>query len=60
MLKNNLSLDTLCASLSYAMGIEKPETSQPSAEILTNYIDEAFQGEKADRVFMYNPDAITQ
>ena len=59
-MKNNLSLDTLCASLSYAMGIEKPETSQPSAEILTNYIDEAFQGEKADRVFMYNPDAIAQ
>ncbi len=59
-LKNSLSLDTLCASLAYAMGIEKPVTSQPPAEVLVNYVDEAFGGEKADRVFMYNPDAIAQ
>lgn len=54
------SLDTLCAALCYAMGIEVPEKAQPAHSGLCEYIDKALDGKKADRVFMYNPDAIAE
>ena len=57
---NEKSLDTLCAALSYAIGIEAPKNAAPANEQLKAYVDEKFGGEKADRVFMYNPDAIAQ
>ena len=57
---NKNSLDTLCAALAYAMGIEKPEKSAEKNEDLASYIDSRLDGEKADRIFMYNPDAIGQ
>lgn len=53
-------LDTLCAALAYAMGIDTPSDAQPANAELTAYIDKAFGGRKADRVFMYNPDAVAQ
>ncbi|MBQ3151731.1 MAG: alkaline phosphatase family protein [Clostridia bacterium] len=59
-MKNQVSLDTLCASLSYAMGIEPPSLAQSGEESLKKFVDDAFDGQKADRVFMYNPDAIAQ
>lgn len=57
---NKDSLDTICAALTYAMGIEPPEFAAEKNGELANYIDKIFQGEKADRVVMYNPDAIAQ
>ncbi len=54
------SLDTVCAALAYAMGIEPPAFAAPKNEALSAYVDRAFQGGKADRVVMYNPDAIAQ
>ena len=57
---NSDSLDTICASLAYAMGIKPPEFAAKKNEELSNYIDKVFDGEKADRVVMYNPDAIAQ
>lgn len=54
------SLDTLCAALAYAMGIDPPKYAAPKNRELVNYIDKVFDGEKADRVVMYNPDAIAQ
>lgn len=57
---NKTSLDTLCAALCYAMGVEPPKESHPANEALTKYVDEKFNGKKADRIFMYNPDAIGQ
>ena len=57
---NETSLDTLCGALTYAMGIEAPAYAAPANEALCRYIDEAFSGQKADRIFMYNPDAIAQ
>ncbi len=54
------SLDTLCAALCYAMGIDAPEKAQHANEELCDYIDKAFDGKKADRVFMYNPDAVAE
>ena len=57
---NPNSLDTICASLTYAMGIEAPEHAAAPNPQLVEYIDSVFGGEKADRVLMYNPDAIAQ
>jgi len=60
MVRNKNSLDSICASLAYAMGIEPPKHAAPPNWELTNYIDKVFDGSKADRVVMYNPDAIAQ
>ena len=57
---NEKSLDTLCAALSYAMGITPPECAAAPDERLCQFVDEKFGGEKADRILMYNPDAIAQ
>lgn len=57
---NEQSLDTLCAALAYAMGIEQPAAAAAPAQALCDYVDAAFAGRKADRVVMYNPDAIAQ
>ena len=54
------SLDTLCAALTYSVGIEPPADAQPANSELTVYVDKAFDGRKADRLFMYNPDAVAQ
>ena len=57
---NTLSMDVVCASLAYAMGIEPPEHAAAPAPELCAYIDEALGGKKADRILMYNPDAVAQ
>lgn len=57
---NENSLDSLCASLAYAMGIKAPECAADACEELCKYADSAFGGERADRIFMYNPDAIAE
>ena len=57
---NELSLDTLCASLAQTMGIKAPECAAKPAECLNQYVEEKLAGKKADRIFMYNPDAIAQ
>ena len=54
------SLDTLCSTLTYAIGVDSPKKAARQNDILAAYIDEKFQGEKADRIFMYNPDAIAE
>ena len=57
---NDTSLDTIAAALCYAMGIPAPEyAAAPNAELCA-YIDRTLQGEKCDRILMYNPDAIAQ
>lgn len=57
---NPISLDTLCGALCYAMGVEPPEHAAAPNEELCRFVDEAFGGKKADRLFMYNPDAVAQ
>lgn len=57
---NRDSLDTVCASLAYAMGIDAPQQAAPCNSTLVEYIDKIFDGEKSDRIVMYNPDAIAQ
>lgn len=57
---NEISLDTVAASLAYAMGIEAPAQAAAPAAPLVEYIDTALAGKKADRILMYNPDAVGQ
>ncbi len=57
---NSRSLDTICAALAYAMGIKPPKYAAPMNPELANYVDKALDGKKADRIVMYNPDAIAQ
>ena len=57
---NKTSLDSLCAALCYAMGIEPPKESALACKELKELIDNKLGGQKVERVFMYNPDAIAQ
>ena len=57
---NEKSLDTLCAALAYTMGIEPPKQAHEASAELVEYVDKSFDGRRADRIFMYNPDAIAQ
>ena len=57
---NEHSMDTVCAALTYALGVDAPECAAPANPDLVAYIDQVFGGEKADRVVMFNPDAIAQ
>lgn len=57
---NTISLDTITGSLAYAMGIEPPAFAAAPNAPLTQYIDSMLQGKKADRILMYNPDAVAQ
>ena len=57
---NETSLDTICASLTYAMGVDAPENAAEPCRELCTYTDEKLGGKKVDRVFMYNPDAVAE
>ena len=57
---NKTPLESLCAALAYAMGVEPPKFAEPANEDLAAYIDKCLAGQKADRVFIYNTDAIGQ
>lgn len=59
-MKNSDSLDSLSAALAYAIGIDAPEFASAANNDICVYIDKALCGKKADRIFMYNPDAIAQ
>lgn len=54
------SLDTICAALCYAMGVEAPACAAAASPELCVYVDEKLNGQKADRILMYNPDAVAQ
>ena len=57
---NKISMDTICGALCYAMGIEPPKEAAEPNEAIVSYVDEALHGEKADRIVMFNPDAVAQ
>lgn len=59
-MRNEVSLDTICAALTYGMGIEAPECAAAPNAALCEYIDKMLGNDRLDRIFMYNPDAIGQ
>ena len=54
---NRNSLDTLAAALAHSIRIEAPKCAAPANPDLVAYVDEKLPT-GADRIFMYNPDAI--
>lgn len=60
MERNQTSLDTLCGALCCAMGIDPPACAAGANAELCAYVETALGGRKADRILMYNPDAIAQ
>ena len=56
---NTISADTLCAAYSYAAGIAAPAQAAAANRTLVEFIDASLQ-EKADRIFLYHPDAAAQ
>ncbi len=60
MIKEPRSLDSLAAALAAIMGIDPPQMAAPANETLTAYAESVFGGGRADRVFMYNPDAVAR
>lgn len=59
-MRNERSLDSLCGALAYALGIDAPAQAAEPVQELCDYVDEKLAGRKADRIFMYNPDAVAQ
>ena len=59
-MKNERSLDTLCAALASIIGIEPPKEAAAANPELMKYAEEKLGDKKADRIFMYNPDAIAE
>ena len=57
---NSNSLDRLASALSYAMKIDAPRFAAEANPDLVDYVDRAFGEAGADRIFMYNPDAIAE
>jgi len=57
---NGVSLESLAGALAYVMGIEPPVHAAAPNEALVDYIDKTLPGKKADRMFLYNTDAIGQ
>ena len=57
---NPVSLETLTGALAYAMGIEPPKYAAAANKELSAYIDRVLAGKKANRILMYNTDAIGQ
>lgn len=57
---NEISLDTVCAAYAYAMGIDAPEKAANISVPFKEYLDKTLSGKKADRIVLYNPDAVAQ
>lgn len=57
---NEKSLDTVCGALCYTIGIEPPATAEKANAEMCDFIDKALNGKKADRLFIYNPDAVAE
>lgn len=58
--RNPLSLDRMCASFARALGADAPAQAAPCHPTLDAYVDVALGGEQADRLFLFNPDAIAR
>jgi len=57
-LYHSISVTNIAATVSAVMGIDPPQEAQPANEIVVDYARIVFDGCHADRVFLYNPDAL--
>lgn len=54
------SLDSLAAAWAQILGIPAPQYANTANPDLVSFAETAFSGAKADRIVMYNPDAVAQ
>lgn len=59
-ISNTYSLDRLAAALASVISVDPPEKSAAADDRLLKFADENFPEGKADRIVMYNPDAVAQ
>ena len=59
-MENRRLLDTLAAAWAEILGISPPEQAAEANPELVEFAKTAFDGKTADRIFLYNPDAIGQ
>lgn len=52
------SLGVVAATVCTLAGVTPPKGAMAASKTLLDYAEGVFEGEKADRIFMYNPDAI--
>ncbi len=57
-LYNSVCITSVAATVAEAMGIEKDEKFLPSNPLVNALVEKKFGGKKADRVVLYNPDAV--
>jgi len=55
---NSLSIDAIAKTITDIAGIAAPKQAGHSLDILNNCARKTFNGKSADRIFIYNPDAI--
>lgn len=53
-----VSLGVVAATICELTGVASPKGAMAPSEELLTYAEKIFNGEKADRIFMYNPDAV--
>ena len=59
-MENRRSLDTVAAAWAEILGIAPPAYAAPANPELVDFAKEAFGGKNADRIVIYNPDAVGQ
>jgi len=57
---NAYEMTNVAAGFCAALGVEAPRQAEPIAEPLRRLIENAFDGKPAEKVVIYNPDAIAQ
>ncbi|MCL2565409.1 MAG: alkaline phosphatase family protein [Defluviitaleaceae bacterium] len=57
-LYNSLPIGAIAKTITDIVGINSPKQAEPSINIIHNCAKKVFEGKKADRVFIYNPDAV--
>lgn len=59
-MENRRSLDTSAAAWAEILGIDPPAHAAVANPELVSFAKEAFGGQNADRIVLYNPDAVAQ
>ncbi len=57
-LYNSLPITGIARTITDVMHIDAPKTAEPAISVISNSAVRIFGGDRLDRVFMYNPDAI--
>lgn len=57
---NAYEMTRVAAGFCKALGVEPPKQAEPIAEPLDRLLDNAFGGKPAEKVVIYNPDAVAQ